>query len=154
MCWVGNERTMIVHDEDCEYGQAVTFGRREYDELYHALSDGYHEASCCLTDRPMDIIKQSNKLIKSYRKKKALEGCCICSDTRYVELAHIIPAAAGGSVTVPLCPNHHKAYDEGLLRQDELLDFINEVDLIKGGYWAEQVKACHGAVRHLREGDL
>jgi len=60
-------------------------------------------------------------------------ACAICREDRYVELAHIIPQADGGSGEpwniLSLCPNHHRYFDKGLLRPDEI-DCIREKCLL------------------------
>jgi len=51
-------------------------------------------------------------------------GCAICGYTRRVDRAHILPARDGWPAVpwnlIPLCPNHHTAYDDGKLTQSEL----------------------------------
>lgn len=141
---------MVVHDEDCEYGQSVTFGRVEYDELYHALGDGFSEAGCCLTDRPMFEIEQANVSRKKYKKDRAHDGCFVCGFSKYVELAHIKPRSVGGALRIPLCPNHHKAFDEGFMTKREIESLVESVSERMGKNAAVEISRNHGAVARLR----
>lgn len=54
----------------------------------------------------------SSPLERTYADKK---GCVICGYTRVVEVAHLLPKAAGQAAylwnIVPLCPNHHRLFD-------------------------------------------
>lgn len=51
--FVGNDKTMLIHTEDCEYAQKIeATSRVEFEELYHGLGAGYNEARCCLTEHP------------------------------------------------------------------------------------------------------
>ncbi len=51
--------------------------------------------------------------------------CAICPFERYIEMCHIIPVHLGGENSplnvVPLCPNHHKLLDYGLLNNEETM---------------------------------
>lgn len=59
-------------------------------------------------------------------RMKQLYGisCFLCDYSRYVEYAHIVPAKQGGTVhpdnIIPLCPNHHRLYDQDMLNSEEL----------------------------------
>lgn len=155
MYWIASERTGLVHSEDCEYGQAITFGRVEYEELYHALYDGYEEAGCCLTDRPMVEINISNKMKKQSRQRVIGEnGCAVCGESRCTQLAHVTPRSIGGSVMLPMCPTHHKAYDEGCLTEDELSSLSEAAWTRISPQAGGEIYRMHGAVRKIREGHV
>lgn len=51
-------------------------------------------------------------------------GCCeICGFSRFIELAHILPARFGFPAEpwniLELCPNHHRLFDRNILTADE-----------------------------------
>jgi 5-methylcytosine-specific restriction endonuclease McrA len=50
-------------------------------------------------------------------------SCKVCGFDRLIEYAHIIPASKGGDIRpsniLPLCPNHHRLFDKGLLTNQE-----------------------------------
>ena len=152
MIWVANERTGLVHREDCEYAQKICDGRIEFDELYHALSSGYEEAGCCLTDRPYASMVEANIKRKESRERIiGDDGCCICGEIRCVQLAHIIPRTLGGAVTIPMCPTHHKAYDEGFLTDSELAILSDKATKRISPKTGGSIHKMHGMVRQVRE---
>lgn len=137
--WIGSERSRRIHHEDCEYGQAITHEREEFSELHHALSRGYQEAICCLTEKPRAQMPPP----RIFRKKG--ERCLVCGTRRVVQAAHVIPQSMGGAITIPLCPNHHWLYDEGLLSKGEL-----QLLCERAGNWVSLIKTMHGAVQRQR----
>jgi hypothetical protein len=150
--WIANENSKLVHSDDCDYADKICLGRVEFEELYHALARGYSEAGCCLTDRPYASMVRANEHRKIVRQKCiGPNGCLVCGETRCVQLAHIIPRTVGGAVKVPMCPTHHKAYDEGCLSNDELevlsANAAARVSPKTGG----AVYKMHGMVKRLRE---
>lgn len=151
--WVGNSSSKLVHMEDCEYAMRVCFGRVEYEELYHALADGYQEAQCCLTDKPYAVLRQVNDAIRTRRRARiGALGCRICGETRCVQLAHAVPKSIGGAVCIPLCPTCHKCYDEGELDQAELQTLADYAALHISQRTGGAVFAMHGMVKRLRRG--
>lgn len=154
MLWVGNDRSGLVHTEDCEYAQKILLGRVEFEELYHALSEGYEEAGCCLTDAPRALVEAASVRQKISRMRViGAGGCGVCGESRCVQLAHIIPRTMGGALTIPLCPTHHKAYDEGCLTPEELENLSHyaarRITPSTGG----KIIKMHGAVRRARKGN-
>lgn len=67
-------------------------------------------------------------------KAKVNVRCAICGEIRAVESAHIMPQVQGGKEMMSLCPNHHKAYDAGLLNAEE----INRLPLRAKNYYMEK----------------
>jgi len=71
----------------------------------------------------------NNNLTAEYSK------CCICGwDKASVDWAHITPRNEGGDYNykniVPLCPNHHRLFDIGLLTAKEaqqITEFIERI---------------------------
>jgi len=72
--------------------------------------------------------------------------CAICGYTKYIEVCHIIPKAIKGSDDpinlIPLCPNHHKSLDYGLLNREDvaiiesrLLELLRNTENIKHQEW-------------------
>lgn len=76
--------------------------------------------------------------------------CLICQFERYIEMCHIVPVRLGGDDSpinvVPLCPNHHKLLDYGLLNNEEtqkiesrifqLIDqFVNDLRVVDWLYF-------------------
>lgn len=51
-------------------------------------------------------------------------SCAVCGFSRLIEYAHYEPKREGGRARlgniVPLCPNHHRLFDSGLLEPSEL----------------------------------
>lgn len=136
--WVGNSYSMLVHAEDCEYAESI-LEREDFCELYQALSAGYMEAGCCLTDRPYHQLRTAHEVRKVHRARLVSPGCMICGESRVVEMAHVYPRALGGTKRIPLCPTHHAAFDEGLLSDKELRKL------------PDVARHNHGAVRAMRD---
>jgi predicted restriction endonuclease len=65
------------------------------------------------------------RLGKYHTKKSLLEGkqCQVCSETRAVDVCHIIPREKGGSSEegnyLFLCPTHHYLLDQARLTKGE-----------------------------------
>ena len=74
--------------------------------------------------RFVDGGKSYSSVRKKLLSRDDYKGCCVCGFYRIVELAHIIPAKQGGSLTfentLPLCPNHHHLFDNNRLLEDEI----------------------------------
>lgn len=135
--WIASPKSGYVHTEDCEFGEMI-FEREEFDELWQALSAGFHEAGCCGTDRPHSMYVQAQKQRKAQRNRLKEGGCLVCGEKRAVDLAHKLPAALGGACRMPLCPTHHRLFDEGLMTSAELVRL------------PAPVHQYHGAVRDMR----
>ena len=96
---------------------------------------------------------------KSYQKKesgrrqrirdKESSDCEVCGFSRYVEMAHIIPASDGGTYhknnILFLCPNHHRLLDSGKMSGDEFLKIEDKIRLsICQGYgWKNPEESEH-----------
>lgn len=65
--------------------------------------------------------KNGPSLCKKCRQNPPV--CLVCGFDRCIDRAHIVPIAKGGPGVswnlFPLCPNHHRLYDRGLLTKDE-----------------------------------
>ena len=126
MCsYVGNENSGIVHADlsDCVYKMHPE-NQIFFEELYHALSDGYCECQYCLGYWGSDDALKFSE-IKKNRKNRYFSECLVCSENRGVQRAHIVARASGGKKVMPLCPNHHWNYDHGLLRKFELVKVLS-----------------------------
>jgi hypothetical protein len=139
--WVANAASGVVHSEDCEYAVSM-MEPVLFEELHHALASGFREAACCLSDRPYAMYRAAHKVREQIKQRTADAGCCICGESRVVDRAHVVPRAAGGRMTMPLCPTHHRAYDEGRLSGGELSRLAE-----KRG---EIVRKMHGEVARCR----
>lgn len=147
--FVGSQMSRIVHSCGCEYATKIM--RPElFTELFDALGQGYREGSCCLGDREHErhiVTKEAQQQIVA---AFAPNGCSCCGYTRKVQRAHICPRTMGGKVTIPLCPNCHKLYDDGDLSTEELQAVVRKVQEDFGEVVASEVSMFHGAVRHSR----
>lgn len=126
MCsYVANEYSGIVHVDlsDC-VDKMHPENHIYYEELYHALSEGYSECQYCLgywgSDEAFEFAE-----IKRERKERYFSDCLVCGESRGIQRAHIVPRSAGGKHVMPLCPNHHWNYDHGLLTKEELKKVIS-----------------------------
>lgn len=74
-------------------------------------------------------------------------ACVICSETRGVQLCHILARRHGGRLipenSVALCPNHHWFFDRGKLNDEELEKLTPHL-----------VKAADYGYRHHRYGEI
>jgi predicted restriction endonuclease len=61
---------------------------------------------------------------RAITKAAETASCTICGFKRIIEIAHIIPANAGGlftwANTIFLCPNHHRLFDYHILNEEEV----------------------------------
>jgi hypothetical protein len=64
--------------------------------------------------------KRGKKEVVTVNWNSGESPCVICDEIRAVESAHIIPQGQGSRQVIPLCPNHHKEYDKGLLAPEEI----------------------------------
>lgn len=118
--YVGNHYSGIVHVDlsDC-VDRMHPENHVYFEELYHALSEGYSECQYCLgfwgSDEALEFAE-----IKRARKQRYFSKCLVCEESRGVQRAHIVPRCMGGKHVMPLCPNHHWNYDHGLLDSEEL----------------------------------
>jgi hypothetical protein len=145
--FLANPGSRLVHTSDCDYAQSCAELETYYD-LAHAYHDGYAEAGCCLGDMPIRVFEVSASVKRAVR---AAAGCCvICGRAGRVEMAHVIPRRLGGARRVPLCPNHHQAFDFGELAPGELKKLANHcADTF--GMAAQQVRDLHGVGRGARQ---
>jgi predicted restriction endonuclease len=75
------------------------------------------------TDAPRIRILQSRLTRNAHTRANGLrrwgDACVMCGYDTYVEVAHLVAVKDGGSDHSdnlrPLCPNHHKEYDLGLI---------------------------------------
>lgn len=79
-------------------------------------------------------------------KEPGGRSCLICEFSRYVEACHIVPQSGGGKETIPLCPTHHKLYDNGLLRVHEL----NRLPL-EAQHWYQEKFGIEAHVQDITE---
>lgn len=143
--FLGNPGSMKVHAPDCQF-IANAFEIEEFEELYHAQHCGYEEAMCCLGNMPVNIAEASAKIRK--RVLEQMQRCVICGRIGRIEMAHVVPRHAGGKRRVPLCPNHHQAFDFGELSDHELRELIKHCKAalnMSGG----DVRRCHGLGRGM-----
>lgn len=118
--FVGNVNSKIVHVDLSEcVGKLHPTNAVFFEELYHALSEGYSECGFCLGLWGSEHLIRFND-IKRAAKEKFFGSCLVCGEGRGVQRAHIVPRSEGGVDVMPLCPNHHWNYDHGLLKDIEL----------------------------------
>lgn len=82
-----------------------------------------------VTKEMFGICLAANKLTADYSK------CCICDwGKTTIDWAHIVPRDEGGDYTykniIPLCLNHHRLFDNGLLTTEDaqrIYSFIESI---------------------------
>jgi hypothetical protein len=117
--YIGNEKTLMVHAPDCDCVFNMNpLNHVTFDEIYHALRCGYTECGNCLGDNKAKYAELHE--IKRNVREAYFSECLCCGVTRGVQRAHIIPRAVGGTDVMPLCPNCHWNYDNGLMTDEEL----------------------------------
>lgn len=113
---VGNEHSSIVHMENCEYAWVIApVNFVMFEELDHALSQGYRCCRACFEGRDWEL----SSLLMKELSGKAFGQCIVCKETRGVQKAHVIPRRFGGTQLIPLCPLCHWNYDHNLLDKRE-----------------------------------
>lgn len=142
MTFIGNPSSGKVHTSDCCYA-AASFDIEPYVNLYDALSCGYEEAACCLTDRSVESARIARATLKSIQASDGGNACCVCGHSRRVERAHLVPRHAGGARTAPLCPNCHQAFDYGQMSPHELKRLADYCKRALG-MSKHEVNRCHG----------
>lgn len=88
-----------------------------------------------------DYLGESSSSIRC-RFRKIFTFCLICGFDRFIDMAHIIPACKGGSLDfnnlIPLCPNHHHAFDHQKLTKEEETILQEKIILHKSLYCGEK----------------
>lgn len=139
---------MLVHEAGCEYGLSI---RPEFltlfDDLHDALSAGYAEAGCCLTDRSYTAMRAAAAERQNMTNAFRAQGCLICGETRGVQRAHVMPQMIGGTEVIPLCPSHHWAYDHGELTANEMIALESACRERGRQRLAREVRKFHGSVK-------
>jgi hypothetical protein len=75
-------------------------------------------------------LRQKTVLTTTHVERKYVYevGCVICKENRVMDAAHFVASRHGGYGTIdniiPLCPTHHRLYDNGKLNEEELDKFI------------------------------
>lgn len=149
MCsYVGNEYSGIVHVDlsDC-VAKMHPANQVFFEELYHALSDGYEECQYCVgfwgSDEAVEFAQLKQERLETY-----LPECLVCGESRGVQRAHIVPRSKGGKTAMPLCPNHHWNYDHGLLTDGELKRVIDWIRREHGKKLSVKIRQEYMDKRH------
>lgn len=124
-CWRANQKARWV--------QAVCPScKKDFTDKKYASKrrQRYCSVQCAWDGRPRTYAARSaTRLIAAPHIYGS--SCLICGFDRAIDYAHIKPACEGGTIhpsnILPLCPNHHRLFDQKKLNELELLKIQHRI---------------------------
>jgi hypothetical protein len=151
--FIGNESSLVVHSLECEWAlQIHPLNVVTFVELFDALGAGYRECGACIPSDHILRLRRGNEVLREVREIRIGDGCVICCEHRGIQLAHIVPAAAGGTTRIPLCPRCHWNYDHGLLTEYEFSQLAKVARPERRELDIGTLRRFHGAVARMQAG--